>query len=137
MIGLPPPDQEKYMSNNAVVWFEIYVNDLQRAKAFYEAVFTVSLEKLGDDDVDGWMFPCKEENAGAGGALFKFKKQDMPVGPGGTTVYFGCEDCAVEQARAVANGGAVILSKMSIGEHGFCAVVRDTEGNHIGLHSMK
>lgn len=125
------------MPHNAVVCFEISVQDLQRAKAFYEAVFTATLEKVGDEDTEGWMFPWKEGAEGACGALFKFKKQDVPIGPGGTTVYFGCEDCAVEEARAAANGGTVILSKMSVGEHGFCAIVRDTEGNHIGLHSMK
>lgn len=126
------------MGPNAIVWFEIQVQDLQRAKTFYEAVFAVTLEKISDEDTEGWMFPWKEGAEGACGALFKFRKQEQstPVGPGGTTVYFACEDCAVEQARAVANGGSVILSKMSIGENGYCAVVCDTEGNHIGLHSM-
>lgn len=125
------------MTYNAVVWFEINVRDMQRAKAFYEAVFAVNLEKVDDEEAEGWMFSWKEGAEGACGALFKFKEQEVPVGPGGTTVYFGCEDCAVEESRVVANGGAVVLSKRSIGPHGFCAIVRDTEGNHIGLHSMK
>jgi predicted enzyme related to lactoylglutathione lyase len=51
-------------------------------------------------------------------------------------VYFSCEDCAVEAARATANGGSIFKEKMSIGEHGFIALVFDTEGNMIGLHSM-
>lgn len=57
-------------------------------------------------------------------------------GGGGTLVYFGCEDCAVQAARAAVNGGSIQQPKMSIGAHGFCAVVRDCEGNLIGLHSM-
>lgn len=125
------------MTQNAVVWFEIHVRDLERARQFYETVFTVKLEKVEDDDGECWMFPWRDGAPGACGAIFKYKTQDAPHGPSGTTVYFGCEDCAVEEARAVANGGAVISSKKSIGENGFAALVLDTEGNRIGLHSMK
>ena len=45
-------------------------------------------------------------------------------------------DCAVDAARAVAHGGILIKEKTSIGEHGFIALVQDTEGNMIGFHSM-
>jgi predicted enzyme related to lactoylglutathione lyase len=51
-------------------------------------------------------------------------------------VYFGCEDCGVEAARAAQSGGTVSQEKMAIGEYGYCAMVIDTEGNLIGLHSM-
>ena len=51
-------------------------------------------------------------------------------------VYFSCDDCAMEAARAASSGGKVLYEKMSIGEHGFIAMVTDTEGNVIGLHSM-
>jgi len=50
-------------------------------------------------------------------------------------VYFACEDCAVEAGRAAEFGGKVEREKMSIGEFGFVAIMRDTEGNMIGLHS--
>ena len=52
-------------------------------------------------------------------------------------VYFSCGDCAVEVSRAVRNGGRVQKPKESIGQYGFIALVYDTEGNMIGLHSMK
>jgi len=52
-------------------------------------------------------------------------------------VYFCCEDCAVEESRAEANGGCVEQTKMPIGEYGFISLVVDTEGNRIGLHSLK
>jgi predicted enzyme related to lactoylglutathione lyase len=58
-------------------------------------------------------------------------------GRGGTIVYFPCEDCAATAARASRNGGTVQAEKKPIGEHGFIALVLDTEGNLIGLHSMK
>jgi predicted enzyme related to lactoylglutathione lyase len=60
------------------------------------------------------------------------------LAPGGdsTIVYFGCEDCAVDADRAVKAGGRIHLSKTSIGQYGAIALVYDSEGNMIGLHSM-
>ena len=57
-------------------------------------------------------------------------------GTGGTLVYFGCKDCALESSRVVAHGGKLVRDKFSIGEHGFIALASDTEGNMIGFHSM-
>lgn len=131
------------MKSNPVVHFEIYVEDMARAKTFYEAVLETRLEHMPspnpDMEMEMWFFPMDKESGmssyGAGGMLVKM--EGFAPGGGGTLVYFGCDDCAVQVARATANGGSVIQPKMSIGEHGFCAVVRDTEGNPIGFHSMK
>ncbi len=71
---------------------------------------------------------------GAGGALVKLA--DTQPGPGGSMVYFSCDDCAVEQNRVVAAGGTIVRPKFSIGEHGSVAIVTDIEGNMIGLHSV-
>lgn len=71
---------------------------------------------------------------GAAGALVKM--EDCPSG-GGTLVYFSCADCATEASRVVASGGRVMKPKLSIGEWGFIALIFDTEGNVIGLHSMQ
>ena len=60
----------------------------------------------------------------------------VPSGGNSTLVYFGCEDCAVEAARVASAGGTVHRDKFSIGQYGFIALVIDTEGNMIGLHSM-
>ena len=125
------------MINNVVGWFEIQVENIERAKAFYEAVFKFSMEKLEDEATEYWAFPCKMGAEGAGGALFKYKEKAAVTGAGGTMVYFMCEDCAVEEARVVPHGGEVLTSKKSLGPHGFITIVKDTEGNHIGLHSMK
>lgn len=59
------------------------------------------------------------------------------AGGGGTLIYFSCEDCAVETARVTANGGRVLRDKFAIGEYGFIAIICDSEGNTVGLHSMK
>jgi predicted enzyme related to lactoylglutathione lyase len=130
------------MSNNPVVHFEIYVADMDRAKAFYETVFGGRLEHMPSPtpgmEMDMWAFPMDRDagmsSYGSGGMLVKM--EGFTPGAGGTLVYFGCEDCAVQAARAVEAGGGLVQDKMSIGEHGFCALVSDTEGNVIGLHSM-
>jgi predicted enzyme related to lactoylglutathione lyase len=123
------------MNNNPVVWFEIYVQDMARARAFYESVFQLSLQDLGSPDMDMWSFPMNMESTGASGALVRM--EGMPSGGNSTLVYFSCADCALEAARAVAAGGQLQREKMAIGEHGFIALAQDTEGNMFGLHSMQ
>jgi predicted enzyme related to lactoylglutathione lyase len=76
-----------------------------------------------------------EKLPGCAGALVKMEGKDS--GGGGTIVYFSCVDCAVEAARAAKYGGEVFKEKFSIGKYGFIALVTDTEGNMIGLHSLK
>ena len=124
------------MQNNPVGWFEIYVTDMARARKFYEAVFEVSLEKLESPmpEIEMYSFPMEMGLPGAPGALVKMA--DVKPGPGGTLIYFSCEDCATEAGRVEAAGGNVEHPKMSIGEYGFIAIVHDTEGNLIGLHSQ-
>lgn len=122
--------------NNAVGWFELYVNDMERAKAFYSAVTQRELSDLpAMGEVRMCAFSWADKVGGAAGALVKSAK--MGPGVGGTLVYFSCEDCAVEGARAAAHGGKLLQPKMPIGPYGFIAIVQDTEGNVIGLHSMK
>ena len=125
------------MKNNPVGWFEIYVQDMNRAKAFYETVFAGELTKLPGPDFEMWSFPmeCNDGGSGAPGALIHMP--GCPSGGGGTLVYFSCDDCAAEAARVVPAGGAIFKEKFSIGQYGFIALVKDTEGNLIGLHSMK
>lgn len=122
-------------NRNPVGWFEIYVQDIERAKAFYEKTFDVTLERFESPEVELWAFPMKPESPGCSGALVKMSGKDS--GRGGTIIYFPGPDCAAIAARAVKNGGRIQTEKKSIGEHGFIAHVLDTEGNLIGLHSME
>lgn len=122
------------MITNPVIWFEIYVQDMVRAKAFYESVFQRTLERLNTPDLEMWSFPMQNDQLGASGALVQMK--GLPSGGNSTLVYFSCADCAVEVERVRAAGGGIEREKFSIGEYGFIALVVDTEGNMIGLHSM-
>ncbi len=123
---------------NPVGWFEIYVNEMPRAKTFYETVLGAELTQLSDptdSNIDMWTFSSDMEKYGASGALVKM--QDMPAGGHNVLVYFSCEDCAVEESRIESAGGKIERSKMSIGEYGFISLAIDTEGNMFGLHSLK
>jgi uncharacterized protein len=121
--------------SNAVGWFEIYVQDMKRAKAFYEGVFGVKLQQMPSPEMEYLMFPMEQEGKGSAGALSKY--EGFPSGKNSVLVYFTCVDCAVEEARVKKLGGRVEKPKMSIGEYGFISLVYDTEGNMIGLHSQK
>lgn len=120
---------------NPVGWFEIYVRDMTRAKAFYEKVLQITFQKLESPGVELWAFPFNMEAPGAAGALVKM--EGKCAGGGGVIIYFSCGDSAVEAGRAAENGGKIVKEKFAIGEYGFIAFVEDTEGNMIGLHSMK
>ena len=123
--------------SNPVGWFEIYVSDMDRAKAFYQNTLQTTLTPLESPNLEMWAFPMEmeKENYGSAGALARMEGKDP--GAGGIIIYFRCDDCAIEAARAVENGGRIHADKMSIGQHGFIALVYDTEGNMIGLHSME
>jgi predicted enzyme related to lactoylglutathione lyase len=123
------------MAEHPVTWFEIYVQDMDRARRFYEWVLQVTLQKLNTGDLDYWAFPPVTAGMGTSGALVRIP--GVPSGGNSTLVYFECGDCAVEGSRVVAAGGQVHREKMSIGEYGFIVLALDTEGNLFGLHSMK
>ena len=123
------------MSNNPIGWFEIYVQDMVRARAFYDSVFATRLERLEGPDIEMCAFAMEPDRPGAPGALVKM--EGFPSGGNSTIVYFTCSDCAIEAKRASESGGKIFKDKFSIGQYGFIALVLDTEGNMIGLHSME
>src|SRR5689334_823123 len=120
---------------NPVGWFEIYVDDMERAKSFYEAVLKVKLEKLPGPDIEMWSFPLETDAPGSPGSLVHMP--GFPAGGNSVLIYFSCEDCANEESRVVSAGGRIQKEKFSIGEYGFISLVYDTEGNMFGLHSLK
>ena len=122
------------MEYNPVVWFEIYVEDMKRAKTFYEGLLDVALEEAKMEGVEMWIFPHDISKTGAAGALIKHKMR--PPNVHGTLVYFSVLDCGERQDWASAEGMLVYVPEMDIGEHGFIAIVGDSEGNSVGLHSM-
>lgn len=122
---------------NPVGWFEIYVNDLDRARKFYETVFGYNFQDLGDPSNSGikmLAFPMKMDVPNASGSLVQM--EGMKAGGNSTIVYFNSKDCSVEEARVEKAGGKVHTKKTAIGEHGFMSLCTDSEGNMFGIHSM-
>lgn len=131
--------------SNPGCWFEIYVQDMNRAKKFYQDVLQVELTKLETPPAfastpdaprfEIWAFPMAQEKAGCSGALVRM--EGFPSGGNSTLIYFACADCSVEAARVAKAGGRIEKEKFSIGQYGFIALAYDTEGNMFGLHSME
>lgn len=130
-------EKQKENPNNPVGWFEIYVDDMKRAKKFYEEILQVTLDNMADPtdgDIEMFSFPMKVDKPNASGALVKM--DGFKPGGTGTLVYFSSWDCSFEESRVEAAGGEVINLKSAIGEHGFISLCKDTEGNMFGIHSM-
>ena len=103
------------------------------------SVFNIELNELtppsDGSSLQMWAFPSDMQVYGASGALVQMP--DVAAGGNSTLIYFSCEDCAEEAARISSAGGKIQEEKTSIGEYGFIVLAFDTEGNMIGLHSLK
>lgn len=117
---------------NAINWFEIPTNDLERASKFYEAALATKLKRETFMGTPNAMFPF-EPKVGAGGALVQ-SAHHKPAATG-TIVYLHAPDLDGILSRVAAAGGKVVLPKTHIGDPGHIAVIEDTEGNHVGLHA--
>ena len=127
------------MESNMVGWFEVPVLDMERAIAFYEAVFAVTLSRNRLGPLDMAWFPWVDHLPGASGSLVHHASAYKPS-QDGTLIYFSSQtgDLADELARVEPAGGKVLLPKRQISpEVGFMALVLDTEGNRIALHSRR
>lgn len=119
----------------AINWFEIAVSDMDRAKTFYEAILDTELHDFTvGDDVKMALFPT--ENGGIGGALVEYASFYTPSEHGALIYINANPDLAEAEKRVEKAGGEVLISKRMISrEHGYMAVIKDTEGNRVGLHS--
>lgn len=124
-----------------VGWFEIPVMDMERAVTFYNEIFQIeiSIHKL-DNLVMGWFpFADDPEAKGASGSLV-YNEESYRPSTDGTLVYFTSRkgDINDELSRIEQAGGKILQSKTQISEdHGYMALILDTEGNRIALHSLK
>lgn len=124
-----------HINMNPVGWFEIPVTDMDRAQAFYEAVFNFQLKRMEmGPNLMAW-FPFEEGAPQSTGTLVK--GEAYTPSEDGTIVYFTATDFDETLERVEANGGKVIFPKTDIGEHGWIAHVGDTEGNRIAIHRRK
>lgn len=126
-------------NHNVVGWFEIPVNNMERAMAFYEKVFDFKLERHQMGPLDMAWFPSVDNSIGAGGSLV-FQPEFYKPSSDGTLIYFTsfAGDLDVELSRVKNAGGVVLSPKTLITEEiGYMALFLDTEGNRIAVHSRK
>jgi len=127
------------MKNNMVGWFEIPVNDMEKAIDFYEKVFDIKMERHLMGELDMAWFPMVEDGQGAPGSLVKNPNFYIPS-IDGPLLYLTAQsgDLSNELARVEPAGGKVVQDKKQISEeYGYMAVIMDTEGNRVALHSRK
>jgi uncharacterized protein len=119
---------------NQVVWVDIPVLDLDRAMRFYSAVLGNPVQKQDYPGMSIGLLPGYDGENCVSGCLFT--RADEKPCDRGLLVYLNANGRLDQAVAAVeANGGKVIQPKHAIGPHGFRAVVHDSEGNRIALHS--
>ncbi len=127
------------MQNNMVGWFEVPVQDMERAINFYEQVFEVKMDRHEMGELDMAWFPTVE-GAGAMGSLVHHAQWYHPSATHGVLIYFTAHsgDLANELGRVEAAGGQVLQPKTLIAEDiGYMGMALDSEGNRIALHSRQ
>ncbi len=124
--------------NNAISWFEIPATDLARATKFYETIFSTTLIPVDMPNIKMRMFPITDVQNGIGGAVVDSGGFHKPSATDGPLIYLnGNPDVQNILNKVELAGGKVVVPKTEISEaFGFMAIIIDTEGNRIGLHSI-
>lgn len=123
-------------SEHAINWFEIPVCDFERARKFYEAVFGITMPVMEMGGAVMGFFPYEPGSGKTGGAICCGEGY-LPSHKGPKIYLNGNPDLAPILARVPAAGGEILVPKEEITpEIGYMAVFKDTEGNHIYLHSQ-
>ena len=122
---------------HAVSWFEIPTTDINRAQKFYETIFGISMITMDLPNIQMRMFPI-EDPMNIGGALVYNKDFYKPSSSDGPLIYLnGNPDVQNILDKVEGAGGQVVVPKTEISpDYGHMAVLLDTEGNRIALHSI-
>lgn len=122
--------------SNALNWFEIATNDLDRAKKFYETVFQITMEPFDMPGLQMRGFPADSMNGKAGGAIVK-SDMHKPSATGSVIYLNANPDLSDALSRVEKAGGKVIMPKTKISDEiGHMAFFSDTEGNTVAMHSQ-
>jgi predicted enzyme related to lactoylglutathione lyase len=122
-------------SVNAINWFEISVEDMGRAKHFYQVVFSMHMEETEMMGMKMTYFPAEMGNGKVSGALVQ-GSMHKPSAEGAVLYLNGNPDLNDVLSKVESVGGKVLMPKQEISpEIGYMAFFMDSEGNRIGLHS--
>jgi predicted enzyme related to lactoylglutathione lyase len=120
------------MSQNTLCWTDIPVTDLHRAIAFYSKVLNEPTTLQKGDACDFGLLPHTGTNASGCLVVDKDRKPSQE----GPLIYLSVHERLDDAVHAAGvNGGKVLEAKHSIGPYGFRAIILDSEGNRIALHS--
>ena len=122
---------------NAISWFEIPAIDIERATIFYESIFEIKMIPMDTPNIRMRLFPI-ENPMNIGGSLVFNKDFYKPSDSSGPLIYLnGNPDVQIILNRIEKAGGKILVPKTQISpEYGFMAVMLDSEGNRIALHSV-
>src|SRR5687767_10316107 len=123
---------------SAISWFEIPATDLDRATTFYETLFDVKLIVMDMPNIKMRMFPVQDMMNDIGGAIVHSPEFFKPSETDGVLIYLnGNPDVQLIIDKVEQAGGKVVMPKTEISpEYGYMAILIDTEGNRIGIHSI-
>jgi predicted enzyme related to lactoylglutathione lyase len=117
---------------NQIVWCDIPVSDLDRAIKFYSAVLGQTVSKESHGEMNFGLLP--HTDGAVGGCLVR--TDDAKPSANGPLIYLNCDGRLDNAISAAENsGGKILKPKHQIGPYGYCAVILDSEGNRIALHS--
>jgi predicted enzyme related to lactoylglutathione lyase len=117
---------------NQIVWCDIPVLDLDRAVKFYSAMLGQEVKK---QEFPGMTIGILPHDDGEVGACLFTSEEEKPSEKG-TMIYLNASGRLNDAIAAVTpNGGKIVKAKHPIGPFGFRAIIIDSEGNRVALHS--
>lgn len=125
---------------NALNWFEIPVADFERAKKFYETIFSYQMPEssMGSTRMGFFLYDFK---GGKVGGAIAYNPEFYSPSSNGSLIYLNCQpDLQVVLDKVIAAGGKILTPKTLISPEqnlGFWALISDSEGNRVALHSME
>ena len=123
---------------NAISWFEIGTQNLDRAQKFYEEIFRIAMTPMDLPNIKMRLFPLEDPASGVGGSLVHSGGFHVPSKSEGPLIYLNANpDLQIILDRVEAAGGKIIVPKTTVSpEFGYIAVILDTEDNRVALHSV-
>jgi hypothetical protein len=123
---------------NAISWFEIPTTDINRAQHFYETIFGITMIPMDLPNIKMRLFPLDDMMTQVGGALVDSGGFHTTSATDGPLIYLNANpDVQHVLDKVVDAAGSIMVPKTEISpEYGFMAVIMDTEGNRIALHSI-
>ena len=124
--------------DNTISWFEIPSTNLERAQKFYETIFGISMIPMDMPNIKMRLFPMDDMTKGIGGAVVDSGGFHKPSATDGPLIYLNANpDVQQVLDKVETAGGRILVPKTEISsDYGYMAVLLDTEGNRIALHSI-